>query len=265
MWVIGPFVWLMISSISTKADLLEKPLGWIPERINLEGYKKIIFGGAQVTRAARQFKRTALNSFLVGFFVTLISIAVGSLAAYSFSRYKSKLMSTNFVVMMLSYTLPPISIAVPLYIILSRLNILDNIGTLVFVYCSFNLPLATWFMKEFFDGIPKGLEEAAQIDGCSRLKSLWKIVIPLSAPGLASTSIFIFVISWNEFFFALLYTTTLDSKTLPVLIGEFSSKFTVDYTMMAAAGVLASIIPIAIALLFQRYIIKGLTAGGVKY
>lgn len=263
-WVLAPFAWLMISSVSTRADLLAKPLHWIPERINLDGYKKIIFGGAMATRAAREFKRAALNSFLVSAFATLISIAAGSLAAYSFSRLRTRGTRLTFTVMMLSYMLPPISLAIPLYILLSRLQVLDSIGTLVFVYCTFNLPLATWFMKEFFDGIPEDLEEAAQIDGCSRLRSLWKIVMPLSAPGIASTAIFIFVISWNEFFFALLYTTTMGSKTLPVLVGEFSSKFTTDFNMMATAGVLASIIPISLALLFQKYIIQGLTAGGVK-
>ncbi|MCG9479689.1 MAG: carbohydrate ABC transporter permease [Actinomycetia bacterium] len=264
LWVLAPFAWMVISSISTRADLLEKPLGWIPEKINLDGYKKIILGGSMATRAAREFKGTAFNSFLVSVFATLISIGFGSMAAYSFSRLRSRGMRLTFTIMMLSYMLPPISLAIPLYILLSKLQILDNIGTLVFVYCSFNLPLATWFMKEFFDGIPVDLEEAAQIDGCSRLKSLWKIVMPLSAPGIASTAIFIFVISWNEFFFALLYTTTMASKTLPVLVGEFSSKFTTDFSMMATAGVLASIIPIALALFFQKYIIQGLTAGGVK-
>ena len=160
--------------------------------------------------------------------------------------------------------LPPISIAIPIYLILSKLHLLNTIGALVFVYCSFDLPLAIWFMKEFFDGIPVDLEEAALIDGCSRFKSLWKIVMPLSAPGISSTGIFIFIISWNEFFFALLYTLTLASKTLPVLIGEFSSKVGEDYIMMATAGVLASIPPVIIAIVFQKFIISGLTAGGVK-
>lgn len=262
--VIAPFSWLIISSVSTKAELLTVPLQWIPKKINLEGYKQIIFGGKLATRAARDFKKAALNSLLVSTLVTLICMGVGSLAAYSFSRFRSKILNMTFLLILLSYMLPPISIAIPLYIIISKLHLLNNIGTLVFVYCSFNLPIATWFMKEFFDEIPVDLEEAAEIDGCSKLKTLWRIVMPLSAPGLASTAIFLFIISWNEFFFALLYTTTLASKTLPVAVGEFSSKISVDYTMMATAGVLASIPPIIIALIFQKYLIQGLTAGGVK-
>ena len=263
-WILAPFVWLIISSLSTKAELITVPLKWIPRNINLERYKQIIVGGKLVTRAAQDFKKGALNSLLVATFVTLICISAGSLAAFSFSRFKSRLLNLTFLSILVSYMLPPISIAIPIYILLSKLKILDNIGSLVFVYCSFDLPLVVWFMKEFFDEIPVELEEAGLIDGCSRLKCFWKIVMPLSAPGLASTAIFIFIISWNEFFFALLYTTTLASKTLPVLVGEFSSKVAVDYVMMSTAGVLAAIPPVIMAVIFQKYIIHGLTAGGVK-
>lgn len=263
-WILAPYAWLVISSLSTRAELISVPLRWIPKKINLEGYKQILLGGKFATRAARDFKKGALNSLLVATFVTLICMGVGSLAAFSFSRFRSKLLNMTFLFILLSYMLPPISIAIPIYIILSRLHILDNIGSLVFVYCSFNLPLVVWFMKEFFDEIPVDLEEAAQIDGCSKLKTLWKIVMPLSTPGLASTAIFIFVVSWNEFFFALLYTTTLASKTLPVLVGEFSSKIAVDYVMMSAAGILAGIPPVIMALVFQKYIVQGLMGGAVK-
>lgn len=263
-WILAPYAWLVISSLSTKAELISVPLRWIPKKINLEGYKQILLGGKFATRAARDFKKGALNSLLVATFVTLICMGAGSLAAFSFSRFRSKLLNMTFLSILLSYMLPPISIAIPIYIILSRLHILDNIGSLVFVYCSFNLPLAVWFMKEFFDEIPVDLEEAAQIDGCSKLKTLWKIVMPLSTPGLASTAIFLFVVSWNEFFFALLYTTTLASKTLPVLVGEFSSKIAVDYVMMSTAGILAGIPPVIMAVVFQKYIVQGLTAGAVK-
>lgn len=263
-WIIAPYAWLVISSLSTRAELISVPLRWIPKKINLEGYKQILLGGEFATRAARDFKKGALNSLLVATFVTLICMGAGSLAAFSFSRFKSKLLRMTFLSILMSYMLPPISIAIPIYIILSRLHILDNIGSLVFVYCSFNLPLAVWFMKTFFDEIPVDLEEAAQIDGCSKLKTLWKIVMPLSTPGLASTAIFIFVVSWNEFFFALLYTTTLASKTLPVLVGEFSSKIAVDYVMISTAGILAGIPPVIMAVVFQKYIVQGLTAGAVK-
>lgn len=263
-WILAPYAWLVISSLSTRAELISVPLRWIPKKINLEGYKQILLGGKFATRAARDFKKGALNSLLVATFVTLICMGAGSLAAFSFSRFRSKLLNMTFLFILLSYMLPPISIAIPIYITLSRLHILDNIGSLVFVYCSFNLPLAVWFMKEFFDEIPVDLEEAAQIDGCSKLKTLWKIVMPLSTPGLASTTIFIFIVSWNEFFFALLYTTTLASKTLPVLVGEFSSKIAVDYVMMSTAGILAGIPPVIMAVVFQKYIVQGLTAGAVK-
>lgn len=262
--VVAPYIWLVISSVSTEAELLRVPLKWFPETPNFRGYKEIIFGGKFATRTALDFKKAVLNSFIVALSVTILCMVSGSISAYSFSRFRYKTLNFAFLSILAAQMLPPIVIAIPMYMIFLRIGILDNYITLIIVYSSFALPLATWFMKGFFDTIPEDIEEAAMVDGCSRIRSLVQIVLPLSSPGIASTSIFVFIISWNEFFFAFLYTSTLTSKTLPVLVGEFASKIGVDYVMMSTAGVLASLPPIILALLFQKYIIKGLTSGGVK-
>ena len=262
--VVAPYIWLVISSVSTEAELLRVPLKWFPKTPNFEGYKEIIFGGKFATRTALDFKKAVLNSLIVALSVTILCMVSGSISAYSFSRFRYKTLNFTFLAILAVQMLPPIVIAIPMYMIFMRIGILDNYITLIIVYSSFILPLAIWFMKGFFDTIPEDIEEAAMVDGCSRIRSLVQIVLPLSSPGIASTSIFVFIISWNEFFFAFLYTSTLASKTLPVLISEFTSKIGVDYVMMSTAGVLASLPPVVLALLFQKYIIKGLTSGGVK-
>jgi len=262
--VVAPYIWLVISSVSTEAELLRVPLKWFPKTPNFKGYKEIIFGGRFATRTALDFKKAVLNSLIVALSVTILCMVSGSISAYSFSRFRYKTLNFTFLAILAAQMLPPIVIAIPMYMIFLRIGILDNYITLIIVYSSFVLPLAIWFMKGFFDTIPEDIEEAAMVDGCSRIRSLVQIVLPLSSPGIASTSIFVFIISWNEFFFAFLYTSTLTSKTLPVLVSEFASKIGVDYVMMSTAGVLASLPPIVLALLFQKYIVKGLTSGGVK-
>ena len=258
--VVAPYIWLVISSVSTEAELLRVPLKWFPKTPNFKGYKEIIFGGKFATRTALDFKKAVLNSLIVALSVTILCMVSGSISAYSFSRFRYKTLNFTFLAILAAQMLPPIVIAIPMYMIFLRIGILDNYITLIIVYSSFVLPLAIWFMKGFFDTIPEEIEEAAMVDGCSRIRSLVQIVLPLCSPGIASTSIFVFIISWNEFFFAFLYTSTLTSKTLPVLVSEFASKIGVDYVMMSTAGVLASLPPIVLALLFQKYIVKGLTS-----
>lgn len=263
-WIVAPYAWLVISSISTEAELTKVPLSWIPSNPHLGGYEKILLGGKFATRAAVDFKRAALNSLLVASSVTLLCMVTGSMSAYSFSRFRFKALNLAFLAVLAFHMLPPIAIAIPIYVLLLRLGLLDTYISLIIVYSSFVLPLVAWFMRGFFDTIPEQIEEAAMVDGCSRIGSLVQVVLPLSSPGLASTGIFVFIISWNEFFFALLYTSSLASKTLPVLVGEFASKVGVDYVMMSTAGVLASLPPVVLALMFQKYIVQGLAGGGVK-
>ncbi|HOK70709.1 MAG TPA: carbohydrate ABC transporter permease, partial [Bacillota bacterium] len=154
--------------------------------------------------------------------------------------------------------LPAISTMVALYVLLSKVQLLDTRTGLVLVYLSFTLPFAIWIMAGFFQTIPKELEEAARIDGTSRLGALFHVILPLSAPGLVSTAIFVFMMSWDEFFYPLIFTSTYAAIT------EFAGRHAIDYSAMAAGGVLASIPPIVLAFIFQRYIISGLTAGGIK-
>jgi multiple sugar transport system permease protein len=160
--------------------------------------------------------------------------------------------------------IPEVSLVIPLYILASRIKVLNTPYVLIASYLSFALPFAIWLMAAFFETIPTELEDAARIDGCSRLKTLFQIILPISAPGLVSTALFVFLTAWDEFFFALIFTSTVAAKTVPVAIAEFTGRYVVDVTGMMTGGVLAAIPPVLLSLVFQRYIVSGLTAGAVK-
>jgi len=259
---IAPPIWLIISSISTQNELLSVPVHWIPQNPTFGRYLEIIT--ATGTSQAAVFRRAMLNSILVAASVTLICVGVGSLAAYSFARMKFAKHEPFMYLMLFSYMLPPIMIVVPLYTIMRDLAMLDTLRGLVAVYAALIMPFAVWIMHGYFQSIPHDLEDAAVIDGCTRLGALFRVVFPLSAPGLVATSLFCFLASWEEFLIALIFTSSPAAKTIPVAIAEFTGRHAIDYGMMATGGVIAAVPPILIALLFQRYLISGLTSGAVK-
>lgn len=263
--VLTPYLWLFISSISTKADLLELPARFFPRRPTLKSYRDIFLGTSnQTTTAASQFLGAMKNSTLVTLSVTIVAVAVGTLASYAFSRFRFRGKKITFLGILFTQMIPPIAIIIPMYMIMLRFKLLDNLWSLFIIHLSFVVPFSVWIMKGYMDGIPTELEESAMIDGCTRLGSFFRVVMLVASTGLSATTIFAFIISWNEFFFALNFTSTMASKTLPVLITEFSSKYGADYVLTSTAGVIASLPPVLLALVFQKYIINGLTSGAVK-
>ncbi|MFQ5854255.1 MAG: carbohydrate ABC transporter permease [Anaerolineae bacterium] len=263
LWTLLPYAWLVISSISHKSELLTVPLRWLPTNPTLENYQKLFFGGGATGESVTLFLRSLKNSAIIAFLATSICVMVGAFCAYALTRLVFPGHRYAMLFLMATQLLPPVAIVIPGYIILKRLHLLDTFQGVVLVYLSFILPLVVWILRGYFSNIPSELEDAARIDGCTRVGALFRVVLPLSGPGLVSTSVFAFIAAWNEFFYAFIYTSA-DAKTLPVLIGEFSSKFGPDYISMAAAGVVASIPPLLLALLFQKFLIRGLTAGSVK-
>ncbi len=205
-----------------------------------------------------------MNSLLVASAVTVIALIVGSLAAYALIRLRFPYQRAMLIGILGTRMIPEISLIIPLYLFATRFGLFNSRAILVITYLSFALPFAIWLMAAFFDTIPLELEDAARIDGCNRLEILWKIILPISAPGLVSTGLFVFLTAWDEFFFALILTSTVAAKTVPVAIAEFSGRYVVDVGGMMTGGVLAAIPPVLLALLFQRYIVSGLTAGAVK-
>ena len=251
----APYLWLIISSLSTKAELLERKVFLFPEKLTFANYQHLM---------DRDFIPAISNSIVVTVSVVCISLVLGVLAAYAYSRFRFRFRIPLLNMSLFTQMIPPIALIIPMYIIFKALNMMNQRETLIIIYLSMVLPYLIWIMKSYLDGTPREIEEAAMIDGCSRMKSFLIVVLPVVATGLAATVIFSFIITWNEFFYAYSLTKTLDAKTLPVLIYDFNSKFGADYVMSATAGVIASLPPVLIALIFQKYIISGLAAGAVK-
>ena len=264
LWVIAPFAWLIVSSVSTRAQLTSIPLQWLPERPNLEHYENIFLGGEGATSVHQSLRRGGLNSLLVAGGATLISLTAGALAAYAVTRLRFRFQGPFLATMLVTQLLPTVVLIIPMYVVFLNLRLLDTPVALMLADVAIILPLIVWILKGYFESIPEELEDAARIDGCTRASALVRVVLPLSRPGLAASGMFAFIIAWNEFFTAFILSSTLDSKTLSVIVAEFSSKVGVDYVAMSTAGVLTSLPPVLLALVFQRYIIQGLTAGAVK-
>jgi len=260
-WTLLPLWWTFQTSISPEIDLTRVPPRWFPSSINLDYYHSIFFEKIGTTTT---FRASLFNSSLISIIVALISVFLGSLAAYAIVRLN--VLSGQWVIFTLLFAqmIPPVILITSLYVIASRVHLLDTKFLLILVYSALQLPMAIWILRGYFQTIPREIEDSALIDGCSPSQVLFKIVLPLSGPALFTTGIFTFISSWGEFLMALVFTSSLSSKTMPVAIAEFMGRFTVDYGLMCAAGMIASVPPILIALIFQRFIIQGLTSGAVK-
>ncbi len=265
--VVAPFAWMILSSVSPQTELSAVPPHWIPNEPTLDRYRAL-FSGAAGARASlpagvEKFVRGFTNSMGVSTATTIICVVAGSMAAYALARLPIPGKSKFMVGILGSQMLPIIVVVIPLYLLMQRFKLMDSWRGLILLYSGFMLPTVIWIMHNYFLTIPQDLEEAAMIDGCSRIGSFVRVILPLSGPGLVAVSAFTFLSSWNEFFMALIFTAS-NAKTIPVVVTEFSSQFGTDYGLMATGGVLGSIPPLILAFLLQRYIVAGLTAGAVK-
>jgi multiple sugar transport system permease protein len=261
--VLAPFAWLIISSISSQADLITLPLQWLPPHPTLDRLAALTFGST-TDDSALGFHAALGNSIVVTSATTAISMVTGVIAAYAFARLRFPGRDRLVFVFLATYMLPPIAILLPVYEFLSGFGLLDTQIALIAVYTSFVTPFVIWLMRGYFEGISTELDDAARVDGCTRLGALWRVILPVSLPGLFSTAVLAFLLCWDEFFYALILTQTNASKTLPVAINDFIGRHSVDFGMLAAGGLIAALPPVIIAFFCQRYIVSGLTAGSVK-
>lgn len=258
--IFSPFIWLLISSISLEKDLYVVPPQWIPTHPTLTNYSHLF-----KSYEGDNFRRGLFNSCFISISVVVISLIIAAPAAYAFARLRFPLQAFTFAGILIMQMIPAIVLAIPIYFIFANiLNLIDTKLGLIMINTSFAVPFAIWILWRFFQTIPLTLEDAAMVDGCSRIKALIKIILPLSAPGVVTAGVFVFLSAWNEFFFALILTNTYNAKPLTVAVTELEKKTGIDYGLASAAGLITAIIPVIISLFFQRYIIKGLTSGGVK-
>ncbi len=255
-YVVGPFLWMTLSSFETRAQLFSRPPTWFPTSLYLENYKSIL--------RDRTLVQTLRNSAIIATFTAVASLTLGSLSAYAFARMRMPGRNMIFVFILATQMLPGIAILVPLYITMRSLGLLFTYQGLIIAYLSFNLPYVIWLLRAFFVSIPLEIEEAARLDGCSRIGAILRVILPLSAPGFISTGIFAFVGAWNEFLIASVMTNNV-TKTFPVRMAQFIGEETTAFEHMFPAAVLGTIPVVVLAMVFQRYIISGLTEGGVKF
>jgi len=263
-FIFFPILWLFSASLSNQVELYAVPPHWIPQHPTLQNYLDIIFPNLAASSVPRTFAVSLLNSFKIASAVTLICIVIGSLAAYALVRIPFKYNHSIQVAILGTRMIPEVSLIIPLFIIASSFQLINKPIVLIISYMSFALPYAIWMMAAFFQTVPIELEEAARLDGCTRLGILLRVVMPISLPGLTSTAMFVFLVAWDEFFYALIFTSTLAAKTVPVAIAEFVGRYTVNINGMMAGGILAALPPVLLGLIFQRYIVSGMTAGAVK-
>ncbi len=263
-FIFFPVLWLFSASLSNQVELFTIPIHWIPQHPTFQNYLDIIFPNLATSSVPRTFAVALLNSVKIASAVTAIAIGFGSLAAYALVRIPFKFNRSIQLGIIATRMIPEVSLILPLFIIASRLQLINKPTVLIITYLSFALPYAIWMMASFFQTVPIDLEDAARIDGCSRLGILFRVVMPISVPGLVSTAMFTFLLAWDEFFFALIFTSTLAAKTAPVAMAEFVGRFAVNINGMMAGGIIAALPPVILAFIFQRYIVSGMTSGAVK-
>lgn len=258
--ILAPVLWLFVMSISPAADLTAKPLVWWPQSADFSRYATLLSSVENSAGAA--FVASLTNSILVAGMATIAALALAIPAAWAVSRTPSVGWSLYMVIA--TYMLPPVALAVPLYFGLAHLGLLNSVFGLALVYLTILAPFTTWLMKSGFDAIPREIEAAAMMDGAGLFATLRIITLPLAAPVMATSALFAFLLAWDEFFYALLFTSDLRAKTLTVAIADLAGGRVSDYGLIATAGVLAALPPVVIGLVMQRALISGLTSGGVK-
>jgi multiple sugar transport system permease protein len=270
--ILIPFLFVLSASLQTESELIRRPPPIVAMHPTVDNYDYVFTGAVPsayaskellrgtVTQDVRQIPKGLRNSFLVATGTVLINLLFATLAAYTFARQRFRGRQTAFAFILGSRLLPSVAVAVPIYVALRNLGLLDSKLGLVLIYSAFTLPFSIWVLTLYFRSLPVEIEEAARVDGCTRLETLRHVVLPLAAPGLAAIGAFSFLFSYSEFMFALFTTETPNAKTIPVIIASVSVNPDASYTLIAVGIVLSMIAPIVFALGFRRYITSGLVA-----
>jgi trehalose/maltose transport system permease protein len=259
-YIVFPFYWAFRSSITPDSELFLTPVHYWPNAPTIEHYQQVL--------TDNQFLVALRNSTVVASSVTLLSLFVGTVGAYALGRFKF-VGRLPVMYLILSMTMfPSIAILGSLFDLVRRVGLYNNLLALVITYLVFTLPFTIWVLTSFFQSLPKELEEAAYVDGCTPLETLYKVMLPLIAPGMVTTGLLAFIAAWNEFLFAVSFTQTPDKRTVPLAIFQFATTTTGGYEIpwgqIMAATVIVTIPLIFLTLIFQNRIISGLTAGAVK-
>jgi len=256
-----PGIWIVLSSLRPTVEILAKPPVWIPQQVSLDAYVAMFSGVGKGGIPVLDYFR---NSLIISVTSTVIAVAIGMAGGYAFARYRFRGKSAMFLGLMLTRTVPGIALSLPLFFVYARLDIIDTHFGLILAYVALNVPFTIWLIDGFFRQVPKDLAEAAQIDGCTRWQAFWQVEFPLAGPGIASAGIFAFLTSWNEFALASQLTRSINSKTLPVGLLDYTAEFTIDWRGMCALAVVMIIPALVLTFIVQKHLVGGLTSGAVK-
>lgn len=251
-----PILWMFDSSLKGQSEIYSSPPTFAIDHVTFENYIRVIFESS--------IPRAFLNSVIVSFSATLITVILGCLAGYGFSRYRFKGKKAMYVGLLYGQMMPAVVLIIPIYLVFSKIGLMDSYFSLILPDVAITIPLATLMLKGFFDGVPIELEEAARLDGSSKLGILWRIVVPIARPGLVSVAIYTFLVTWEEFIFALNLTNSEKIRTLPIAINMFKGEFIIDWGAIMASGAVISLPVILIFVLCNKVFVKGLAEGSVK-
>ncbi len=255
-FVVFPLIFMVSTSFKPPEEQLLAPPTILPVNPTLDNYRSAL--------SQETFFRYLANSIMVTIATTILSISIGAFATFGFTRLRFSGRRTLLVLVVLGQLVPLAAIAVPLYQMASGLGLIDYLPALVLAYLAMSLPVTVWMLRSYMRNIPRELEEAAIVDGCTELGAFRRIVLPLSAPGIAATASYVFFLVWQEFLFVLIFTTRPENRTLPVGILDFVGQFETNWGNLMAASMLMAIPAMLAFVLIQRRLIAGLTEGSVK-
>lgn len=251
-----PVLWIFLTSLKTETELVKKPITYWPDNATLQNYVQAF--------TDQPLLKYLANSAIVAIAATIVSLIVAALAAYAIARLNLKRRQLILTCIVASSMFPLVTLLVPIFETMRALNLLNTYTALVLPYTVLNLPVCTLVLVSFFQSIPRDLENAAMIDGCTRIGALWRVVVPLAAPGVFTAGILAFVNAWDEFLLALSLNSNPNFRTLPVGITLYQGEFTFPWPIISAALIVA-IVPIAVLIAaFQERVVGGLTQGGLK-
>ncbi len=255
LFLLFPFYWTLVTSLKTESELYGTATYW-PKEITFESYTKLFTTTVNFFSAMK-------NSFIVAFLTSIVSLSVSTLAAYAFSRYRFKGRKALMLMFLSNNMFPTVLLLIPLYAIMRKMGLLYTHASLVFSYTTFTIPFSVWLLNGFINDLPISLEEAALIDGCNRGTAFIRIILPIMTPCLMATGIYIFMNSWNEYTFAMMFTNVA-SRTIPIALKNLIGQLGVQWDLLTAGGIV-TIIPVCIMFFFaQKHLVAGMTAGAVK-
>jgi ABC-type glycerol-3-phosphate transport system permease component len=253
---VGPALWMISTSLKPPGEIYASPPVWVPTEATLNGYINAL-GKSDMAAAA-------VNSVVVATLTTLLALILAIGAGYGFARFRFFGREALAVSVLFSQLLPSSVVLIPLYLYFDRFHLIDTYPSLILSYLIIVLPLCTWMLRGYFQGLPREIEEAGLIDGCSPLGVLVRLALPLAVPAIVATGLYAFTVAWDEFLFALTFTQSAHTRTLPVELAFFTGEQNTDWAAVMAASVLMSIPVVVIFLTFQRFFVHGLAEGAVK-